>query len=98
MLFVNPIKDGLNLVAKEGPLCNERDGVVCLSPEAGAYDELQEAVVPVHPFDIEHGAHALHAALAMDPDERQLRAQRLRELAAERTPRNWFADQIHAAG
>lgn len=98
VLLVNPIKDGLNLVAKEGPLCNERDGVVCLSPEAGAYDELQEAVVPVHPFDIEHGAHALHTALSMDPHERQLRAQRLRELAAQRSPRNWLADQIHAAG
>ena len=61
MLLVNPIKDGLNLVAKEGPLCNERDGVLCLSPEAGAYDELHEFVVPVHPFDVEHGgARAAH--------------------------------------
>src|SRR5215212_6103835 len=77
-LFVNPVKDGLNLVAKEGPLLNTRDGVVLLSPEAGAYDELAEAVVPVHPYDIEHGAEALHSALAMPADERRARAVRLR--------------------
>src|SRR5205823_4101986 len=40
VLFVNPLRDGLNLVAKEGPVCNRRDGVLCLSPEAGAYEEL----------------------------------------------------------
>jgi len=59
-LLVNPVKDGLNLVAKEGPLVNTRDGVVVLSPEAGAYDELADAVLPVHPYDIEQGAGALH--------------------------------------
>ena len=45
VLLVNPIKDGLNLVAKEGPLVNRRDGVLCLSPEAGSYDELHDAAV-----------------------------------------------------
>ena len=74
VLLVNPLKDGLNLVAKEGPLLNQRDGVVLLSPEAGAYDELAEAVLPIHPYDIEQGAHALHAALAMPDDERASRA------------------------
>lgn len=96
VLFVNPIKDGLNLVAKEGPLCNTRDGVVCLSPEAGAYDELHDAVLPVHPFDVEQGATALHTALAMPDDERADRAARLRSLAAARTPRTWLDDQIAA--
>jgi trehalose 6-phosphate synthase len=96
VLYVNPIKDGLNLVAKEGPLCNTRDGVVCLSPEAGAYDELGEAVVPVHPYDLEQNADALHAALTMDVDERAARADRLRTLAAARTPRSWLDDQLAA--
>ena len=49
VLLVNPLKDGLNLVAKEGPLLNRRDGVVCLSPEAGAYDELHDAVLRTAP-------------------------------------------------
>jgi trehalose 6-phosphate synthase len=97
VLLVNPIKDGLNLVAKEGPLVNRRDGVLCLSPEAGAFDELGSAVVPVHPYDVEQAAHALHDALVMDVDERQARASRLCELASARTPRHWLEDQIAAA-
>jgi len=97
VLLVNPIKDGLNLVAKEGPLVNRRDGVLCLSPEAGAFDELGSAAVPVHPYDVEQAAHALHDALVMDADERAERAKRLRDLAAARTPRDWLADQLVAA-
>ena len=97
VLLVNPIKDGLNLVAKEGPLLNRRDGVVCLSPEAGAWEELGSAAVRVHPYDIEDAARALHDALVMDPDERAGRAKRLCGLAAARTPRHWLADQIAAA-
>jgi trehalose 6-phosphate synthase len=92
-LMVNPVKDGLNLVAKEGPLVNQRDGVVLLSPEAGAYDELHEAVLAIHPYDIEHGAHALHTALVMSDDERSERATRVRALAAVHTPKTWL-DQL----
>ena len=63
VLFVNPVKDGLNLVAKEGPLVNERDGVLCLSPEAGAFDELGDAALPVHPYDVDQNARrAAHRA------------------------------------
>jgi trehalose 6-phosphate synthase len=96
-LLVNPIKDGLNLVAKEGPILNHRDGVVCLSREAGAFDELGEAVLPVHPYDLEQTAAALHAALAAPADERRQRAARLRNLAAARTPSDWLADLVAAA-
>jgi trehalose 6-phosphate synthase len=94
VLLVNPIKDGLNLVAKEGPLCNARDGVVCLSPEAGAFDELRDAVIETHPYDLEQNADALHTALAMPSEERSARATRLRALAAARTPRTWLDDQL----
>jgi trehalose 6-phosphate synthase len=93
-LLVNPVKDGLNLVAKEGPLVNTRDGVVVLSPEAGAFDELADAVVPVHPYDIEQGAGALDTALGMPDDERRARAALLRELAAEHTPQTWLAELL----
>ncbi|MGH9032450.1 MAG: alpha,alpha-trehalose-phosphate synthase (UDP-forming) [Acidimicrobiia bacterium] len=97
VLLVNPVKDGLNLVAKEGPLVNRRDGVVCLSPEAGAFDELGDAVLPVHPYDLVHTADALHAALTMPADERRERAERLRALAGARTPTDWLDDQVRAA-
>jgi trehalose 6-phosphate synthase len=90
VLFVNSLKDGLNLVAKEGPLVNRRDGVLCLSPEAGSYAELHEAAVAVHPFDVEQVAGALHHALSMGPDERHARAIRLREIVRARTPRTWL--------
>jgi len=96
-LLVNPVKDGLNLVAKEGPLVNRRHGVVVLSPEAGAYEELREAVLPVHPYDIEQGAHALHAALTMPDDERAARAEALRGLAAVNTPRTWLDALLNQA-
>jgi trehalose 6-phosphate synthase len=98
VLFVNPIRDGLNLVAKEGPIVNRRDGVLCLSREAGAYDELETAVIAVHPFDIEQMAVALDDALSMPLDERAAMAQTLRALAGARTPRDWLADLLaHAS-
>jgi trehalose 6-phosphate synthase len=94
VLFVNPLKDGLNLVAKEGPIVNGRDGVVCLSPEAGSYEELQEAVLPVHPYDVSQAAEVLHDALSMPMAARADRAARLRALARARSPRDWLDDQL----
>jgi trehalose 6-phosphate synthase len=96
-LLVNPLKDGLNLVAKEGPLVNRRDGVVCLSPEAGAYDELGPAVLEAHPYDLDQTAGALHTALSMPVDARRERAARLRDLASVHTPSSWLQAQINAA-
>ena len=68
VLLVNPIRDGLNLVAKEGALLNERDGVVVLSTEAGVCDELDGAVRAVNPFDVAATADALAQALATSPE------------------------------
>lgn len=96
-LLVNPVRDGLNLVAKEGPLVNERDGQVVLSTEAGAFTELHAAVDAVSPFDLSDTADALAAALDRPAPERALRAQRLRELVEARTPADWLADQLAAA-
>ena len=96
-LLVNSVKDGLNLVAKEGPIVNTCDGVLCLSADAGAWDELGDAALEVHPFDIEQTAAALDAALAMPADERAERAARLRRLAAARTPADWLDDQLSQA-
>lgn len=97
VLLVNPIRDGLNLVASEGALVNERDAVLALSPEAGAWEHLHPAALRVPPFDLAGTAEVLHAALTMAPAERARRAELLRELAGARTPEHWLADQIAAA-
>jgi trehalose 6-phosphate synthase len=97
VLVVNPIRDGLNLVAKEGPLVNERDGVLVLSPGAGAWDELSSYAVEAHPFDVAGTAEALATALSMPADERATRAQSLKKMASARTPMDWFADQLGRA-
>ena len=81
VLLVNPIRDGLNLVAKEGAVLNERDGVVVLSTEAGAFDELDGAVRAVNPFDVAATADAMAQALATSPGERKTEAAELRRRA-----------------
>ncbi|MEZ5171742.1 MAG: trehalose-6-phosphate synthase [Acidimicrobiia bacterium] len=97
VLFVNPIRDGLNLVAKEGPVVNTRDAVLCLSREAGSWSELGDAALAVHPYDLVHGADTLDRALSMSEEERSERAARLRALAQARTPADWLSDQLDAA-
>jgi trehalose 6-phosphate synthase len=96
VLLVNPVRDGLNLVAKEGPMVNERDGQLVLSTEAGAWTELADAADGISPFDVEGTAEALEAALDRDPEERKVRADRLRRAAEARTPSDWLDDQLAA--
>src|SRR5207248_3068062 len=79
VLFVNAVFDGLNLVAKEAPLVNVRDGVLVLSENAGAHEELGEWALPVSPFDLVGQAEALERALTMDARERAARAAAIRE-------------------
>ena len=98
VLLVNPIRDGLNLVASEGALVNERDAVLALSPEAGAWERLGEAALRTPPFDVAGTADVLHRALVMPADERAERAARLRAVAEARTPADWLDDQLAAAG
>ena len=97
VLLVNPVRDGLNLVAKEGPLLNRRDGSLVLSREAGAWPELAEVALGVNPFDVAETADALDRALGRSADERATAAARLREAAGARTPADWLADQLAAA-
>ena len=98
VLLVNPIRDGLNLVATEGALVNERAGVLALSPEAGAWERLGAAALRTPPFDVAGTAAVLHEALVMPADERADRAGRLRAIAEARTPAHWLDDQLAAAG
>ena len=94
VLLVNPLRDGLNLVAKEGPLVNRVDGVVALSREAGAFEELGTAALEVHPYDVVQTAAALERALDMGTGERADRAARLRSVCAARTPASWLDDLV----
>jgi trehalose 6-phosphate synthase len=91
-LLVNPVRDGLNLVAKEGALVNERDGLVLLSPEAGAWDELEGTVRRVHPYDIGATADALADALATPAPRRAIEAEALRVRDPAPTPREWLGE------
>jgi trehalose 6-phosphate synthase len=90
VLLVNAVYDGMNLVAKEGPLVNARDGVLVLSENAGAYEELQEWALGVSPFDVLGQAEALHAALSMDAAERRRRAESLRAHVRENDVGRWL--------
>jgi trehalose 6-phosphate synthase len=97
VLLVNSLKDGLNLVAKEGPVLNRRDGVLLLSPETGAFDELGDHALRAHPYDVEDLAETIHCALTMTPDERVARAAGLRGAATRRTPETWLRALVSEA-
>lgn len=97
VLLVNPLADGMNLVAKEGVLVNQRDGVLVLSEFAGAFYELGDQSLTVSPFDIFGTAEALHEALCMPPGERRRRAEALRAIVKKADIRTWFRDQVDDA-
>jgi trehalose 6-phosphate synthase len=98
VLLVNAMFDGMNLVAKEGPIVNEREGVSILSENTGAHEELGEYALSVNPFDIQELANSIYAALAMAPEERRRRAQGLREIVTSRDPGDWIDEQMADIG
>jgi len=94
LLIVNSLFDGMNLVAKEAPAISTRDGVVMLSENTGAHEELGDCTLSVNPFDIQEQADTIYRALTMDADERRTRAARLREIVRERDPDVWISEQL----
>ncbi|MET7690949.1 trehalose-6-phosphate synthase [Streptomyces sp. NPDC005483] len=94
--LVNPIRDGMNLVAKEVPVVSDEGCALVLSREAGAYEELGEDAIVVNPYDVEQTAAALHEALTLPPHERAERAKRLAAAATALPPAQWFLDQLNA--
>jgi trehalose 6-phosphate synthase len=94
VLLVNPLFDGMNLVAKEGPVVNRRRGVLVLSENAGAHAELGRYALMVNPFDVSETAEALLAALEMEGAERRRRARGLRVSVLRNRPERWVDDQI----
>ena len=94
VLLVNAVFDGLNLVSKEGPYVNERDGVLVLSENAGAHEELGEWAVSVNPFDVSAQADAIHEALTMSGAERRRRAEAIRAHVREHDVAAWGVAQL----
>ncbi len=94
LLVVNSLFDGMNLVAKEAPAVNTRDGVVMLSENTGAHEELGDCTLSVNPFDIQEQADTIYRALTMSAEERALRAARLREIVRSRDPGVWIDEQL----
>ncbi|HEY6895538.1 MAG TPA: trehalose-6-phosphate synthase, partial [Rhodanobacteraceae bacterium] len=94
VLLVNPVSDGMNLVAKEGLLVNENDGVLALSENAGAHAELGAIALTVHPFDIEQQARTLYQALTMPAAERRVRREVGAEIVCNNDVQKWLRRQL----
>jgi trehalose 6-phosphate synthase len=93
-LLVNAVRDGMNLVAKEAAVINEKDGVLVLSENAGAHEELGEHALSVNPYDVDEQADAIYAALRMPEEERGRRAKALRQTVESNTIEDWVEAQM----
>jgi trehalose 6-phosphate synthase len=98
VLMVNAMFDGMNLVAKEGPMVNQRAGVSILSENTGAHEELGEFALSVNPFDIQELADSIHAALTMREEERRRRLEGLQSIITRRDPGDWIDEQLRDIG
>lgn len=94
VLLVNPMYDGMNLVAKEGVVLNRKDGVLVLSENAGAHAELGGDALSINPFDVRETAAAIARALEMPQEERAARAGRLREAVHRNRLEDWVRNQL----
>lgn len=97
VLLVNSIADGMNLVAKEGPIANRRAGVLVLSEGTGAREELEEGAIVISPCDVHATAEALHRGLTMPEEERQARATLLQETITGNDISTWLDSQLEMA-
>ncbi|MDO8735520.1 MAG: trehalose-6-phosphate synthase [Thermoleophilia bacterium] len=94
VLMVNAIYDGMNLIAKEAGLINRHDGVLVLSENTGAHEELGEYCLSVNPFDLESQAEAIYQALVMKQDEKSRRAGMIREAVKHNDIQKWIETQF----
>jgi trehalose 6-phosphate synthase len=94
VLLVNPIYDGMNLVAKEGITVNRRGGALVLSENAGTHEELGEWAITINPFDVDATAQGIHRALLMDPVERHGRAEKMRAVVQQNDVARWISAQL----
>jgi trehalose 6-phosphate synthase len=94
VLVVNAVNDGMNLVAKEAVLVNSRDGVLLLSENTGAHEELGSQAITVHPFDLQQQADAMYAALTMDAAERKQRLAAAADVVRSNDVQRWLDTQL----
>jgi len=94
VLLVNPVYDGLNLVVKEGALVNRTEGMIVLSENAGAHEELQSHILSINPFDIEATAEAIYTGLTMSADERKRRNEAARDVVRTNDISRWLTRQV----
>ena len=95
VLLVNTIIEGMNLVAKEGPVVNKRDGVLVLSHSSGVYQQLSDGAISVSPTDIEGTMEALHQAITMSAEDRKARAARMLTSVCREDINHWLYQQIN---
>ena len=93
-LLVNTIVEGMNLVAKEGPVVNNRDGVLILSQSSGVYHQLAGGALSVSPTDVEGTMQALYQAITMSPQDRKDRAAHLFESVCRQDVNQWLINQL----
>jgi trehalose 6-phosphate synthase len=98
VIFVNSVRDGMNLVVEEGLVLSERDPAVVVSREAGVAEVLGDDALLVNPFDVFGTTAALHQALSMPTEERADRAKRMRAAVVDLPPAEWFQAQLDALG
>src|SRR3989475_6923356 len=94
VLLVNPVYDGLNLVVKEGAVVNRAEGMIVLSENAGAHEELQPHVISINPFDIEATADAIYQGLTMSAEERRKRNEAARDVVRANDISRWITRQV----
>jgi trehalose 6-phosphate synthase len=94
VLLVNPIIDGMNLVAKEGPVVNRQNGILVLSRTAGAFQQLGKFAIPVTPTDVAETAEALYQALTMPREERRLLSAQTRQAVESHDLNEWLQCQF----
>ncbi len=94
VLLVNPVYDGLNLVSKEGALVNQTDGVIVLSENAGAHEELRGRVLSINPFDVEATAAAMYTGLTMPLEDRHRMNELAREVVRTNDIARWISNQV----
>jgi trehalose 6-phosphate synthase len=91
VMLANPLHDGMNLAALEGPVLNERSGVLVLSKGAGAYARFRRYALGVDPVDIDETADAILQGLEMSEHDRTRRNRGLVRTIAGHTPSTWLA-------
>ncbi len=95
VLMVNPILDGMNIVAKEGSVLNENNGTLVLSTGAGCYEELKDGSICINPFDLRQTAESIDMALLVDETTKSQMLEKNREIIKSNDLNKWVSDQLN---